>query len=149
MDLVHEVLNVFLEATMLILEYVGIAIIFATGITGVRDFIRKDPKARLNMANGFASGLEFKLGSEIVRTVQVRDLHEIAIVACIIALRAALTLLIYWEIKHEEMHQKELEQEEMLKDELKREEHLLKDLRHWEELLKRDWDNDDPRDQRE
>ena len=44
-------------------------------------------------------GLEFKLGSEILRTVVVRDWKEIGTVAGIIALRAALTFLIHWEIK--------------------------------------------------
>lgn len=47
-------------------------------------------------------GLEFKLGSEILRTVIVRDWKEIGTVAGIIALRAALTFLIHWEIKEEE-----------------------------------------------
>ena len=43
-----------------------------------------------------------KLGSEILRTVVVRELQEIFIVAGIIALRAVLTFLIHWEIKNEE-----------------------------------------------
>ena len=47
-------------------------------------------------------GLEFKLGSEILRTVVVREWTEIGTVAGIIALRAALTFLIHWEIKEEE-----------------------------------------------
>ena len=49
-----------------------------------------------------AMGLEFKLGSEILRTVAVREFKEILIVASIIALRALLTFLIHWEIKNEE-----------------------------------------------
>ena len=48
-----------------------------------------------------ALGLEFKLGSEILRTVVVRQLSEVAVVVAIIALRAALTFLIHWEIKVE------------------------------------------------
>ena len=47
-------------------------------------------------------GLEFKMGSEILRTVVVREWKEIGIVAGIIALRAALTFLLRWEIKEEE-----------------------------------------------
>ena len=54
------------------------------------------------MAKGLAMGLEFKMGSEILRTVVVREWKEIGIVAGIIALRAALTFLIHWEIKEEE-----------------------------------------------
>lgn len=47
-------------------------------------------------------GLEFKLGSEILRTVIVRTMDEILIVAGIIVLRAVLTFLLHWEIKNEE-----------------------------------------------
>ena len=59
-------------------------------------------ETKLTLAKGLAMGLEFKLGSEILRTVIVRDWHEIGTVAGIIALRAALTFLIHWEIKEEE-----------------------------------------------
>ena len=45
---------------------------------------------------------KFKLGSEILRTVIVRELSEVILVAAIIAIRAALTFLIHWEIKIEE-----------------------------------------------
>ena len=49
-------------------------------------------------------GLEFKLGSEILRTVVVRDWNEIITVGAIIILRASLSLFIHWEIKTEEQH---------------------------------------------
>ena len=58
------------------------------------------------LAKGLAMGLEFKLGSEILRTVVVREFSEIATVAAIIALRAALTFLIHWEIKVEKESEK-------------------------------------------
>ena len=54
---------------------------------------------------GLAMGLEFKLGSEILRTVVVREMTELVFVAGIIALRAVLTVLIHWEIKNEEMQE--------------------------------------------
>lgn len=38
---------------------------------------------------------------EILRTVLVREFGEILLVGAIIVLRAALTLLIHWEIKNE------------------------------------------------
>ena len=47
-------------------------------------------------------GLEFKMGRRILRTVVVREWKEIGIVAGIIALRAALTFLLHWEIKEGE-----------------------------------------------
>ena len=57
-------------------------------------------------------GLEFKMGSEILRTVVVREWKEIGLVAGIIALRAALTFLIHWEIKQEELQEKAEQKEE-------------------------------------
>ena len=65
-------------------------------------FICRHPLTRLNLAKGMAMGLEFKLGSEILRTVVVREFSEIFTVAGIILLRAALTFLIHWEIRNEE-----------------------------------------------
>ena len=46
-------------------------------------------------------GLSFKLGGEILRTVIVRDFTEVALVGCIIVLRAALNILLHWEIRNE------------------------------------------------
>ena len=83
-------------------ELVGVAIIIAAGVKGLFNYIRKDPSVRLQLAQGMALGLEFKLGSEILRTVVVRELSEVALVAAIIAVRAALTFLIHWEIQIEE-----------------------------------------------
>ena len=81
-------------------------VIIAAGIRGIWDYLRRNPMIRLNLANGLALGLEFKLGSEILRTVVVRELNELLIVGGIIILRAALTFLIHWEIKEE--HSKEV-----------------------------------------
>lgn len=89
------------DSSILLFEFVGVFVIIVSGIRGVWDYIKHNPKIRLNLATGMALGLEFKLGSEILRTVIVRDLSEIATVAAIIALRAALTFLIHWEIKVE------------------------------------------------
>ncbi|MGL4282539.1 DUF1622 domain-containing protein [Eubacterium aggregans] len=46
--------------------------------------------------------MEFKLDAEILHTVVVREWPELIIVGGIILLRAALTFLIHWEIKHAE-----------------------------------------------
>ena len=80
----------------------GVGIIICSGITGFIMYVRRSPDTRIYLAKGLAMGLEFKLGSEILRTVVVRQWQEIGIVAGIIALRAALTFLIHWEIREEE-----------------------------------------------
>lgn len=93
-------------------EFIGVVIIVVAGVKGFAQYVRKDPSVRLQLAQGMALGLEFKLGSEILRTVVVRELSEVALVAAIIAVRAALTLLIHWEIRIEERTKQETKEGE-------------------------------------
>ncbi len=95
----NMLLDHVVEYAILLFEFIGVAILVLSGIKGAVQSIRKNPLTRLNLAKGMAMGLEFKLGSEILRTVVVRELSEILIVGSIIVLRAALTFLIHWEIK--------------------------------------------------
>lgn len=101
-----ESLELFLryvvDLAILFFEMMGVLVIIIAGIRGICDYAKRNPSIRLNLAQGMALGLEFKLGSEILRTVVVRELSEVATVAAIIALRAALTFLIHWEIKVEQ-----------------------------------------------
>ena len=105
MDILHTLegcLNGIVEIAILIFEFIGVMIIIVSGIRGFYNYIKRSPETKLILAKGLAMGLEFKMGSEILRTVVVREWTEIATVAGIIILRAALTFLIHWEIKQEE-----------------------------------------------
>ena len=103
-DILNSILITVADLAILLFESVGVIVLIITGLKGIFDYIRRNPLTKLNLAKGMALGLEFKLGSEILRTVVIRELSEIGIVAAIIAVRAALTLLIHWEIKNEEQH---------------------------------------------
>ena len=102
LDMLHIILENIVDGAILLFEFIGVGIIIFSGIRGFFLYIRRSPDTKLTLAKGLAMGLEFKLGSEILRTVVVSDWKEIGIVAGIIALRAALTFLIHWEIKEEE-----------------------------------------------
>ena len=104
--ILHTILNTIVTYAILLFELVGVIVIIIACLHGIYDYIRRSPDVRLNLAKGMAMGLEFKLGSEILRTVAVREFREILIVASIIALRALLTFLIHWEIKNEENEKK-------------------------------------------
>lgn len=103
---VEHILEFVLEnivgLAILLLEFMGVGVIIWTGMIGFSKWLKRDEETKIYLARGFAMGLEFKLGSEILRTVVVRQWTEIGIVAGIIALRAALAFLIHWEIKEEE-----------------------------------------------
>lgn len=98
----HEGLVTLVNLSVVLLEFIGVGVIVVAALQGILNYIRRDPLTRLKLAKGMAMGLEFKLGSEILRTVVVRQMSEIMIVGAIIVLRAALTFLIHWEIKNEE-----------------------------------------------
>ena len=98
----HEWLSVMVNFFVIMLEFMGLIVIVYTAVKSFLGWIKKDPATRLNLAEGLAMALSFKLGGEILRTVVVRDMSEIMQVGAIIILRAALTFLIHWEIKNEE-----------------------------------------------
>jgi len=110
LETLHVVMQYVVEIAILIFEFIGIGVIICSGIKGFVYYITKNPNVKLTLAQGLAVGLEFKLGSEILKTVIVREWQEIVTVGAIIALRAALTFLIHWEIKEENKDKQEAEE---------------------------------------
>lgn len=95
-------LNIMAGFIIIVLEFMGVLIIAASGVRGFYNYIKHSPETKRVLAKGLAVALEFKMGSEILRTVVVRQWSEILTVAGIIILRASLAFLIHWEIKEEE-----------------------------------------------
>ena len=103
-DVVHFCAQFGIAAT----EMAGIGILLITVVKAIIGYFKKDEHIHLDLAEGIALALEFKLGGEVLRTVIVREWTELLILGAIIALRGALTLLIHWEISVEEKREKEL-----------------------------------------
>ena len=95
-------LNYVVEMCTVLLELFGVIILVFTALKCFIQWIRHDSKLRLDLAQGIALSLEFKMGSEVLRTVVVREWAELGILGAVILLRGLLTVLIHWEIKHEE-----------------------------------------------
>lgn len=106
MELVEHLLSQIVSWSILLFEFIGVGILIWTCLKGFRCYIKGNPETKLILAKGMATGLEFKLGSEILRTVVVREWFELVFVAGIIAIRAFLAILIRWEINQEEKKEK-------------------------------------------
>ena len=65
----EETLRNIVDLAILLFEYIGVGIIIFAGVRGIIHYIKRDPNTKLLLAKGLAMGLEFKLGSEILRTV--------------------------------------------------------------------------------
>lgn len=94
-------LTYIVEICTILLEFFGVAILVSTAIKCFILWLRRDSRIRLDLAQGIALSLEFKLGSEVLHTVVVREWAELCILGAVILLRGLLTFLIHWEIKHE------------------------------------------------
>lgn len=109
LDNLELVLTYIVDICVFILELFGIIVLVYTAIKCFFSWIRKDTSnLRLDLAQGIALSLEFKMGGEVLRTVIVRDWQELGILGAVILLRGLLTFLIHWEIKNEK---DEIEQE--------------------------------------
>ena len=85
------------------LELVGILIIIVgsakTFYLTVKRIKKKQPVSIvIELGKALSLALEFKMGAEIINTVIIRDLNELAILAVVIVIRALMALLIHWEI---------------------------------------------------
>lgn len=101
---VEELLSSIMLLGVLGLEIFGAFIILFSATVTFVGFLRTgkvDHQARLTFSRFLIFGLEFKLAGEILRTVIVRTVNEIIILAAIIALRAVLNFIIHWEIRRE------------------------------------------------
>ena len=94
------------------LEFIGVFIVIWTGAKAFIMYLKKSDAAGLYLAKGMSTALTFKMGSEILRTVVIREKKELFFVAGIMLIRAAMSLLLHWEIKQEEKEHTEQESPE-------------------------------------
>ena len=107
-EFLKTIVHTAAEMGIIIAEVIGITILIITAVKCAIMYFRKDEHVRLELAQGIALALEFKLGGEVLHTVTVSqdDWKALLFLGGIIALRGVLTLLLHWEIKIEEDKEK-------------------------------------------
>lgn len=105
----EDVFQIIVQYGILFMELAGVIVLLVTAVKALYIWTVKKERVQLNLAQGIALALEFKLGSEVLRTVIVREKGEMLMLGLIILLRGALTFLIHWEIKGEESRLKKEE----------------------------------------
>ena len=102
------ILTYVVEISTVLMEMAGICVLVSTAVKCFYGWLKKtDRNIRLDLGEGIALALEFKMGGEVLRTVVVREWRELGILGAIILRRGALTFLIHWEIKNEKKEQME------------------------------------------
>ena len=102
----EHVLHNLAEISALTLEFVGVLIIIvgsAKSLVHLAQGLIRHRKINIVVELGktLALALEFKMGAEIIKTVIVHDLSELAVLGIVILIRALLAFLIHWEMKME------------------------------------------------
>jgi len=107
LEIMEKYFVIIIEYLILIIECIGVGVLVVTIIRGILEAIRHKDHMRLNLVEGIALAIEFKMGGELLRTVIVREWSEILILGAIILLRAGMTFLLQWEIRLEKKNEKE------------------------------------------
>lgn len=108
LDILEIILETIAPIAITAFEIVGILIITYGSISALVNFAKhkfdlRENKTKIILGEALSLGLEFKLGSEIIKTVIVRSLDELIILGIIVGLRVVLTLLIHWEVEQADL----------------------------------------------
>ncbi len=103
-NILEHAVELVLPYIISLLEIMGIIVVAWSAIKAFWEYIQnsffhKNLDLQAHFANGLATGLEFKMAAEILKTVLVRSLNELLILGAVILLRALLSLLIHFEMK--------------------------------------------------
>ena len=95
------------EVSASILELIGIIIIIIGSCRALVRLIqsaisKKGFHVVADLGKALSLALEFKMGAEIIKTVIIHNLEELAILGVVIVIRALLAFIIHWEIRMEE-----------------------------------------------
>lgn len=102
--MLEEIIHTILPGIIALIELIGIFVVTVGAIKAFGHYLctlvgRGSYAVKFELANAMATGLEFKMAAEILKTVLIRDLKELLILGSIILLRALLSFMIHIEIK--------------------------------------------------
>ncbi len=98
-----DILYFLAEMSAGALEFVGVIIIIVGSFRAlgrlIKSFAKKSSfKGEVDLEKSLSLALEFKMGAEIIKTVIIHNLEELAILGVVIFIRALLSVMIHWEI---------------------------------------------------
>lgn len=107
--MLEHIINIIVPNIAHVLEIIGVFIVSLSAVKAfykyaIRSFRFDDETIKIELSQGLAMALEFKLAAEILKTLVIRTIEELIILASIVILRAALTFIIHWEISSASKH---------------------------------------------
>lgn len=100
-EILENAFRTVVEYGILAFEAVGVLILLIAAVRALF-FLPKDKHhSKHILYDGISTALTFLLGSEILKTIVTPDWKDVGMTCAVLLMRAAMTLLIHWENKHE------------------------------------------------
>lgn len=105
--MLENLIETILPPIISVLELMGIFVVSFSALHAFWEYLQtilfhRKFDFKVELANGLATALEFKMAAEILKTVLVREMSELLVLGAVIALRALLSLLIHFELRAEQ-----------------------------------------------
>ena len=105
-EMIEQLNEMILPPIIAMLELIGIFVVTFSALHAFWEylqtiFLHRSFDLKVELANGLATALEFKMAAEILKTVLVREMSELLTLGAVIALRALLSILIHFELRGE------------------------------------------------
>ena len=100
-EIIEHVFHVAVEYGVLIFEIIGAILIFIAAFKGLFLLIMRKPAGKIELAEGIATALGFLLAGEALKSIIAPDWETIGKTCAILAMRAAMHVLIHWEVTNE------------------------------------------------
>ena len=103
--MLEHLIELILPYIISVCEIIGILVVTVSALQAFYQYLkqiitRRSTNFKFQLAQGLASGLEFKMAAEILKTVRIRELRELVTLGAVIVLRALLSALIHLEMGH-------------------------------------------------
>ena len=99
--ILEEIFEVIVRHSILALEAIGVIILLVSAVKAIVGLFRDRNGSKLEMAEGIGTALSFLLGGEVLKTIIAPDGQELGMTGAILLMRAAISVLLFWEGKHE------------------------------------------------
>ncbi len=86
---------------IMLLEGVGVVVLLVAAVKALVGLFTDRGRSKQEMAEGITTALSFLLGGEVLKTIVAPDWREIGMTCAILLMRAAISVLLFWEGKHE------------------------------------------------
>ena len=100
-EVLHNILTVFVEMGGTILELFALLIMVKTGIQCLVKWLAGKKSSGHELAEGIALTLEFLLAAEVLHTVLAKQLSDLMVLGSLVILRGLMTLEIHLELRSE------------------------------------------------